>query len=118
MPDSQVGLALLGHVVVLRDKNDDKDIFLDAIRPFIPVSRFFNYDRPCFYIAREGDFNVAADDTSDREIVLRSCESDSAAFNSRIKINLSHALDIISEETKFKVPTDEEFTTAFDGLLT
>lgn len=116
-PDTQVGIALLGHVVVLRGKSD-KDALLDAIRPFIPVSRFFDYDRPCFYIAREGDFNVAADDTSDREIVLRSCESNSAAFNSRIKINLSHALDIISEETKFKVPTDEEFTTAFDGLLT
>lgn len=116
MPDTQVGLALLGHVVVLRGESD-KDMLLDAIRPFIPVSRFFDYDRPCFYIAREGDYNVAASDTSDREIVLRSCENKSGAFNSRIKINLSQALNIISEETKFKVPTDEEFTTALDGLL-
>ena len=115
-PDTQVGLALLGHVVVLRGKSD-KDALLDAIRPFIPVSRHFDYDRSCFYIAREGDYNCAADDTSDGEIVLRSCENKSAAFNSRIKINLSQALNIISEETKFKVPTDEEFATAFDGLL-
>ena len=116
MPDTQVGLALLGHVVALRGESD-KDMLLDAIRPFIPVSRFFDYDRPCFYIAREGDYNVAASDTSDSEIVLRSCENKSGAFNSRIKINLSQALNIISEETKFKVPTDEEFTTALDGLL-
>lgn len=117
MPDTQVGLALLGHVVVLRGKSD-KDMLLDAIRPFIPVSRYFDYDRPCFYIAREGDYNVAADDTSDREIVLRSCVNESSAFNRRIKINLSQALNIISEETKFKVPTDEEFVAAFDTLIT
>lgn len=117
MPDTQVGLALLGHVVVLRDKSD-KDMLLDAIRPFIPVSRYFDYNRPCFYIAREGSRGAAANDTSDREIVLRSCERNSGAFNIRIKINLSHALDIISEETKFKAPTDEEFVVAFDTLLT
>ena len=117
MSDTQVGLALLGHVVVLRGESD-KDMLLDAIRPFIPVSRHFDYDRPCFYIAREGNYNVAADDASDREIVLRSCENKSAAFNSRIKINLSQALNIISEETKFKVPTDEEFVVAFDTLVT
>ena len=116
MPDTQVGLALLGHVVVLRDKSD-KDMLLDAIRPFIPVSRFFDYDRPCFYIAREGDYNLASDDTSDREIVLRSCVNKSAAFDIRIKINLSQALNIISEETKFKAPTDEEFVVAFDTLI-
>lgn len=117
MPDTQVGLALLGHVVVLHGKSD-KDMLLDAIRPFIAVSEYFDYDRPCFYIAREGDFNVAADDASDGEIVLRSCGNGSVAFNRRIKINLSHALDIISKETKFKAPTDEEFVIAFDRLLT
>lgn len=117
MPDTQVGLALLGHVVVLRGKSD-KDMLLDVIRPFIAVSEYFDYDRSCFYIAREGNFNVAADDASDREIVLRSCENNSSAFNRRIKINLSHALDIISKETKFKVPTDEEFVVAFDTLIT
>ncbi len=116
MPDSQVGLALLGHVVVFRDKSG-KDMFLGAIRPYISVSSYFEYSRSCFYIAREGSFNRASSDDSNKEIVLRSCENGSSAFANRTEISLKEALRIIDDVTKFEAMTDEEFTEAFDKLF-
>ena len=118
MPDSQAGLALLGHVVSLRG-NSEKDALLDAIRPYVSISGYFNYERPNFYIAREGNASVASDDSSDKEIVLRSCDNNSGAFNKRIKIGLAEALRIIDDANKFtELPTDDEFAAAFDALLT
>ena len=118
MPDSQVGLALLGHVVMLHS-DEDKDALLAAVRPHMPISEHFEYARPNFYVAREGSYGYTSDDNSDREIVLRSCESASPAFNKRTEISLSEALRIIDDTNKLaEPPTDEEFAAAFEGLLT
>lgn len=118
MPDSQVGLALLGHVVVLHS-DEDKDALLAAVRPHMPISEHFEYARQNFYIAREGSYGYASDDNSDQEIVLRSCENASPAFNRRIEISLSEALRIIDDANKFaELLTDDEFAAAFDALLT
>lgn len=118
VPDTQVGLALLGHVVVLRGKSD-KDALIDAIRPHMPISDHFEYARPNFYIAREGSYGYTSDDNSDQEIVLRSCENASPSFNKRVKISLAEALCIIDGVNKLaEPPTDDEFAAAFDALLT
>lgn len=117
MQDSQVGLALLGHAVSLRD-NSEKDALLDAIRPYVSVSNYFVYERPKFYIAREGDRHMPSGDDSDKEIVLRSCMGMSDSFRNRAQINLPEALRIIGIAKRFETPTDDEFAAAFDALLT
>lgn len=118
MPDTQVGLALLGHVVVLRC-NSDKDMLLDAIRPHMSISEYFEYARSNFYIAREGSYGYPSDDNSDQEIVLRSCIDGSPSFDKRVKISLAEALCIIDGVNKLvEPPTDDEFAAAFDALLT
>lgn len=115
--DSQVGLALLGHVVTLHS-HEDKDALLAAVRPHMSISEHFEYARPNFYIAREGNYDSASDDNSDQEIVLRLCEHRSRAFNKRIKISLAEALCIIDGVNKLaEPPTDEELSFALNELM-